>query len=310
MYEIIAKRLDHGEVVLLDGGVGSELVRRGVRWRQQGLRTDLAAVEQVHADYIAAGAQVIRVNTFQLSHRTYLNVFHHREHMRRIGAPGLETQAVELWRAAARAARSAREKSGKKVAIAGVLSPLEHCFRPDLAPRYETALPEHVEKAAVLAEEGVDLLFLESMNTVEEARAALDAARRTGKPVWVSFVLGPEREILSREKLEEGVAAMLAGGAEAVLASGAPAEDVSAVVPRLAAACRKPVGALAHIGRFDPPSWKFEFHPQFTGAEQCPPSLYGVLAEQWRSAGARILGGDCGTTPEHISAIGVAIKAE
>lgn len=304
MYEIISGRLSHNEVVLLDGGVGSELVRRGVRWRQQGLRTDLAAVQQVHADYIAAGCHVIRTNTFQLSDRTYLNVFHHREHMRRIGAPGLETQAVDLWRAAARAALEARKKSGQRLAIAGVLSPLEHCFRPDLAPAYETALAEHGEKAAVLAEEGVDLFLLESMNTIEEARAALAAARPTGKPVWVSFVLGPELEILSKEKLEEGVAAVINGGAEAVLVGAAPPADISAVMPRLAAASRKPAGAMALAARFDPPSWKFEFHPQFRG-EPCPPAQYASMARQWRASGAKILGGDGGTTPQHIAALTV-----
>ena len=256
-------------------------------------------------DYIAAGAHVIRTGTFQLSHRTYLNVFRHREHMRQIGAPGLETQAIELWRTAVRAARAAREKSGRRAAIAGVLSPLEHCFRPDLAPAFETARPEHEEKARVLAEEGVDLLFLESMNTIEEARAALIAARATGLPVWASFVLGPELEILSNEKLGDGIAAALAAGAEAVLVNAAPPADISAVVPRLAQKSHKPVGAMAHIGRFDPPTWKFEFHPQFTGTEECPPATYAAQARQWRASGARILGGDHGTTPEHIAALTV-----
>jgi S-methylmethionine-dependent homocysteine/selenocysteine methylase len=305
MYDFILSKLQHGEPVLLDGSPGAELVRRGIRWRQQGLRTDLAAVEQVHADYIAAGAQVIRTNTFQLSHRTYLNVFHHREHMRHIGAPGLETQAVDLWRAAVAAAQAARARSGQRVAIAGVLSPLEHCFRPDLSPAYETALAEHQEKAAALAEAGVDLLFLESMNTMEEARAALAACRAAGKPVWISFVLGPELEILSKEKLEDGVAAMISGGADAVLVSAAPPADVSAGAPRLvaAAAGRKPCGGLAFAGRFDPPSWKFEFHPQFV--PDCAPQAYASMARQWRAAGLRILGGDGGVTPQHIAALTV-----
>ncbi len=54
--------------MLLDGGVGAELVRRGVRWRKHGLLTDTAAVEQLHSEYIAAGADVIRTNTFPSEH--------------------------------------------------------------------------------------------------------------------------------------------------------------------------------------------------------------------------------------------------
>ena len=135
-YEGLRARLDRGEVVVLDGPMGSELVRRGVRWRQHGLRTDADAVLALHREYLAAGADVLRTNTFQLNRRTYQDVFRDTEHMRQIGAPGLERRLTELIPRAVSLARAARDEAGAaQVPIAGVMSPLEHCFRPDLAPR-------------------------------------------------------------------------------------------------------------------------------------------------------------------------------
>src|SRR5438045_3729168 len=107
-YAAVRERLDQGATILLDGGIGAELVGRGVRWRGHGMRTDAQIVQQVHAEFLAAGAEVIRTNTFQLNRRTYLNVFHNLEHMRQIGAPGLERRAEELLTRAVELARAAR----------------------------------------------------------------------------------------------------------------------------------------------------------------------------------------------------------
>ncbi len=289
--------------MLLDGGIGSELVRRGVRWRWHGLRTDADEVQQLHSDYIAAGADVIRTNTFQLNRRLYLNVFRDADHMRHIGAPGLETRAAELLAKAVEVAVTTREAAGHEVAIAGVMSPLEHCYRPDLAPGTAEALQEHREIAESLASGGVDLLLLESMNTIAEARAAAQAAVATGLPVWASFVLGPEGEILSREPLVEGVRAMEEVGVDAVLVNGAPPDDATRGLEKLAGATELPRGAFAQIGSFHPPSWKFEFHPQFSATEAWPPGRYAQVARGWLASGARVIGGCCGTGPEHVRAL-------
>ncbi len=305
MYELIRARLASREPILLDGANGTELVRRGVRWRKHGLLTDADAVQKLHQEYLTAGADVIRTNTFQLNPRIYLNVFRNREHMRHIGAPGLENLTPRLLRTSVQVARQARSAAGREAtaAIAGVLSPLEHCFRPDLAPPPEQARAEHEALARVFAEEKVDFLLLESMNTIGEARAALAAGRAAGLPVWVSFVVGPEGELLSREPLAEAAAEMQRGGAEAVLANCAPPADIARAVEKLRKSCSLPAGAFAHVGRFSPPSWKFEFFPQFVETDEWPPERYLAEAEHWRERGATILGGCCGTGPAHIAAL-------
>jgi S-methylmethionine-dependent homocysteine/selenocysteine methylase len=311
-YQRIRGRLEGRKPVLLDGPMGSELVRRGVRWRKHGLLTDTDAVLQLHEEYLAAGAQVLRTNTFQLNPRVYLNVFRSPEHMRHIGAPGLETLVPRLVETSVKLAREARRKAGREdeVPIAGVVSPLEHCYRPDLSPAEDVARREHSAQAALFAAQGVDLLFAESMNTIAEGRAVLQAGREVGLPVWVSFVLGPEGELLGREPLDRAVGEIQDGGAEAVMVNCAPPQDITGAVARLGKTCRVPFGAFAHIGRFSPPSWKFEFHPQFIETETWPPERYLAEARRWREAGATILGGCCGTGPDHIRALAGAFGGD
>lgn len=309
MYQQVRSRLQEGRTVLLDGPMGTELVRRGVRWRKHALQTDAAKVQQLHEEYLAAGADVLRTNTFQLNPRIYLDVFRNLDHMRHIGAPGLEELTPKLLRTSVQLAQEARARAEHgKVAIAGVLSPLEHCFRPDLAPPPEQARGVHEQLARVFAEEGVDFLLLESMNTIGEAKAALAAGRAVGLPVWVSFVLGPEGELLSREPLSQALAEMENGGAEAVLVNCAPPEDITRALNELRRSTKLPFGAFAHIGRFSPPSWKFEFFPQFVETEEWPPDRYAGEARRWRELGATILGGCCGTSPAHISALRARIR--
>jgi S-methylmethionine-dependent homocysteine/selenocysteine methylase len=305
MYDLVRAKLKQGQPVLLDGPMGSELVRRGIRWRKHGMLSDAPAVQQLHEEYLAAGADVIRTNTLQLNPRLYLNVFRGPDHMRQIGAPGLETMAQRLYRTAAYLAKYARTKSGraKNAAIAGVLSPLNHCYRPDMAPPPDQARKEHEALARILAEEGVDFILLESMNTVREAKAALEAARAANLPVWASFVLGPEGDVLGGDSLADAAKAMEQGGAEAVLVNCAPPEDVTRAVEKLKKATSLPVGAFALVGHFSPPSWKFDFHPQFVDTGEWPPDRYAAEARRWRDGGAAIIGSCCGTGPVHTAAL-------
>ena len=302
-YAAVRGRLERGQTVVLDGGMGSELVRRGVRWRDHGLRTDAAAVQALHAEYVRAGAHVIRTNTFQLNRRVYENVFRDAEHRHHIGAPDLDQRIPRLIPKAVDLARAAREEAGRgEVAIAGVMSPLEHCFRPDLAAADEQARAAHAEIAQLLARAGVDLLLLESMNTLGEARVALAAAADTGLPVWVSFVVDADGHLLSGESLSDAGRLLRESGVDVMLVNCAPPDDIGRALGELDGtdAWR---GGYAHIGRFDPPSWKFEFFPRFTGTHAWTPRQYAATAAEWQARGARVLGGCCGTGPAHVRAL-------
>jgi len=305
-YQVIKDRLSRGQTVLLDGGVGTEVLRRGVYWRCHGIERRPEMVRQVHGDYIAAGADVIKTNTFQLNRRAYLSLFHGLEHMRRIGAKDLEHKAGKLVRQAVELAREARRQAGSEndgVAIAGVISPLEHSYRPDLSPPPDQCRAEHAEIVEQMKSAGVDFILLESMNTIAEARIACEAARAAGLPVWVSFVVRENARLLSKETVADAVKAIEPLGAEVVAVNCAPLDDITAALTELRKHRSGPVGAFAHIGRYDPPSWKFGFYPKFSGTDAFPPARYLEAARERKKLGAQVIGGCCGTAPEHIRAL-------
>jgi S-methylmethionine-dependent homocysteine/selenocysteine methylase len=150
---------------------------------------------------------------------------------------------------------------------------------------------------------GVDLILLESQNCVSEARAVCEAARASGLPVWVSFAVREDGRLLSKESLAKALQAIEPLGAEVVMVNCAPPDDVAKAVATLRLRRRGPFGAFAHIGRYDPPSWKFGFYPRFSGTEAFPPERYLQAARRWKKLGAQVIGGCCGTTPDHIRAL-------
>ncbi len=309
-YSAVKEKLDDGKVVVLDGGVGTEVLKRTGRWVRNGIEASPEVLREIHRDYIDAGAEVVTANTFQIARHTFLNFFHDLEHMRAIGAPGLEHRAAELHRLAVDCALEARKAAGaeRHVAVAGSISPLNHPYRSDQAPDPAKAESEHAETARSLAAAGVDFLLLETMNTLVEARAALAAARATGLPVWVSLAPNSRGETLGGEPLA-GAAGLAALGAGALLVNCAPPEQVGGAVKALVAAAEGPVGAYALLGRYAPPSWKMDFYPRFVGWEETSPEEYAEHAASWADAGARVVGGCCGTTPDHIRAVAAAVAS-
>jgi homocysteine S-methyltransferase len=184
-----------------------------------------------------------------------------------------------------------------------VISPLEHSFRPDLAPLPEQCRAGHAEVVEQMKSAGVDFILFESMNCLSEARAACEAARASGLPVWVSFVVSEGARLLSREPLAEALDGVEPCGVEVVLVNCASTADITEALAELRRHRAAPSGAYAHIGRYDPPSWKFGFYPRFSSTDSVPPALYLQAAREWKRLGAQVIGGCCGTTPAHIRAL-------
>lgn len=296
-YVPIKRKLDQGELVLLDGAVGTEILRRDVTWADHQLKKRPDVVQAIHADYINAGADVISTNTFQLTRRSFLDHFKNLAHMRHIGSPDLETRWVDLLRAGVELADGARRgvAGDRPVAIAGALTTLEWCFRPDLAPDPAQARAEYREVIEVFAEAGADLALIETVNSVSEAVAAAQAARDVSIPFWVAFVCDEEGVLFTGESLAEAARALEPLEPDVVLLNCAPPQDISAGLGELIPAWSGPTGAYPHIGRFDPPEWLF--------TDEYPPARYLDVARSWLGSGARVIGGCCGTTPEHIEAL-------
>ncbi|MGH9812708.1 MAG: homocysteine S-methyltransferase family protein [Candidatus Acidiferrales bacterium] len=296
-YQPIGEKLKSGKAVVLDGAIGTEILRRQVTWADHQLANRPEVVRSIHEDYIRAGADVLSTNSFQLCRRALYNHFRDDAHRRHIGARDLDERADKLLAASVRLAIEAREraKAAHPVAIAAAVTTLEWCFRPDLAPSAEQAKREYKEIFQAMKDAGADLVLLETVNSISEARAALEVAKNLGLPCWVSFVCDSQGVLFTGETMAQAVATLEPLGADALLVNCAPPDDISAGIRELAGTAKVPFGAYPHIGRFDPPEWMF--------TDEYPPARYREVAAGWKQQGARILGGCCGTTPDHIAAL-------
>lgn len=293
-YDSVRQKLAEKKVVILDGGIGTEILRRNVSWADHQVTRLPDVIRSIHEDYINAGADVITTNTFQLSRRSFLNHFKDLEHMRHVGVRDLENRAEKLLQAAVKLTIEARDRvnPGHAVAIAGSITTLEWCFRPDLAPAAAQARSEYKEIVQTMAESGVDLILLETLNSIPEAKVALQVVRASGLPAWISFVCDENGKLFSGETLAQAVAALEPLEPDVILLNCAPPDDITAGLRELTAHRSRPTGAFAHIGRFDPPEWLF--------TDEYPPANYLECARRWLDMGGRVIGGCCGTTPEHI----------
>jgi S-methylmethionine-dependent homocysteine/selenocysteine methylase len=271
--------------VVLDGPMGTELVRRGVPapvrgWSAYALDAAPDVVEGVHRDYVAQGATVHTANTFRTRRRT-------------LGASWEEL--------ARRAVRIARRSVPAGQRIAGSLAPLADCYRPDLSPG-SASRAEHRELATVLADEGVDLLLCETFPSPVEAVVAVEEAVRAGVETWVALTAGPDASLLTPEEMGVAGAACIAAGARAVLVNCTAATRTLPFVLRLAD-LGVPFGAYANAGPLDDGiGWDTDAR---AGAR-----AYAALACSWLEAGATVVGGCCGTGPEHVAALVSLLEAQ
>jgi len=300
------ERIAQPRPILLDGATGTELSRRAVDiglplWSANALLAAPNVLSQIHADYLRAGAEVITANTF-------------RTHRRSLSRGGLGTQAEELTRRAVELARAAivaytgsrGQGMSRECYVAGSLAPLEDCYQPDQVPPQAECEQEHAEMARHLAEAGVDLMLVETMNTIREAVAATRAAVATGRPVITSFVCRDDGRLFSGEAVRPAVEAVVPLGVAGVCINCTPSTIINKPFIELRAAVRSfsdhsiLVGLYANIGKTDEISG-------WTATADVSPLEYARLAAKWLELGAHLIGGCCGTTPAHIAALRMVI---
>jgi S-methylmethionine-dependent homocysteine/selenocysteine methylase len=288
----LEQRLAAGPFVLLDGAIGTELERRGIAcelplWSSHALLDAPDVLAEIHAEYVAAGAEILTANTFRTQRRTLVRGEAER--------PGLGERDTELTRRAVEIAREAAGRADHRVFVAGSAPTLEDCYRPDLVPDDASLREEHARHADNLAAAGVDLILVETMNTLREASTAVSAAAATGLPVIVSFVSWGNAELLSGEPLASAIEHVSELAPLAVCVNCGPP---SAIEPCLEVLARgaSPFGVYANLG--EPAT-----EPGAERGEHCGPDQLARIAQSWIAAGARLVGGCCGTTPAHIRAL-------
>jgi S-methylmethionine-dependent homocysteine/selenocysteine methylase len=289
----LGARLSSGPPLLLDAAMGTELQRRDADtklplWSASALIRDPELVWTIHSDEVSAGAEILTANTF-------------RTHARSLAKAGLAERSGELGALAVQLAHQAAAAPGRDIFVAGSLSPLEDCYRPDLVPDDAALAREHGAQARFLADAGVDLILAETHNTIREAAAALRAAKATGIPVFVSLVTDGKGSLLSGESIADAAKALLQLGPDALGINCVPAARLAGDLAVLAAAAPGvPLLAYGNLGLPDDSrGWAF--------TEELSPEEYAETARGWIERGARIVGGCCGTTPAHSRALRQAI---
>ncbi len=287
--------LASGGTLVLDGGTGTDLRRRGVRldaatWSGLASLTHYDVLRAIHADYIAAGADVVTTNTFATT-RFVLEA----------AGRGAEFAAVNARAVAA--AREARDAGGRDVAIAGSISCLPPRFDPQAYPDERTEVAAYRELADTLAEAGVDFLILEMMQETRHAPLACEAARRTGLPLWigVSCRTGAGGVLVGFDfplvPLSHCLEALLSFEPAAVAVMHTPIATIEPALRAVRAHWPGPLAAYPEIGDGGAPN-------------PVSPAELASYALAWHALGARAFGGCCGTTPDHIRAVAAAVAGQ
>lgn len=276
-----------GEVLVGDGAMGTLLYGRGVPLEVNFEHLNLVhpeLIRQVHRDYAAAGAQVLETNTF--------------------GANGVRLGGIGLGKKVrainAAGARLARETAGADLFVAGAVGPL-------LRPRGEGEELSAADKREIfreqmeaLAEGGVDLFILETFSDLADLELALSVARAIGLPAVAQMAFLQEGRTRDGVAAEEAAGRLATAGAAVVGANcGSGPREMLQVLERLAAASALPLSAFANSGL-----------PQFVDGRYiylATPEYLAARGREMVRAGAVLVGGCCGTTPEHIRALAAAL---
>ncbi|MDI6731958.1 MAG: homocysteine S-methyltransferase family protein [Candidatus Margulisbacteria bacterium] len=275
-------------VLVMDGAMGTQLMERGIR---PGDNFDLqnlsnpSIVEEVHRAYVSAGADIIETNTFG-ANRLKLAEYKAADKVR----------AVNLT-----AVKLARKAAGDSVFVCGSIGPLGQLIDPLGEVTFDQAYSVFAEQAKAMEEGGADVVSIETISELQEMRAAVIAVKNETKlPVIASLTYDEGEKTIYGTTPEAAVAVLEAIGADVISANCSTGpEGMLKVAKRLLAVSCKPVMVMPNAGM-----------PELIGDKavyKMSPQKFGAFAKKFAEMGVRIIGGCCGTGPEHIRAIKAAL---
>ena len=280
--------LEGGGPLLFDGGMGTQLQERGLDEAGAPEALNLAqpeAITAIHAAYVEAGADVITTNTFGAN-------------AHKLAAAGVDASVDEVFAAAIACARAAGARF-----VAADIGPTGALLEPLGTMPFDEAYDLFAQQAAAAQAHGADLVVVETMADLAEAKAAVLAVRENcDLPVAVTMTFGEDGRTFLGTTPEVAAATLSGLGVSLVgiNCSLGPAE-IAPLVERMAAIARVPVMAQANAGL-----------PQIVdGRATYPvgPDDFATAVAPMLEAGVRVLGGCCGTTPAHIERLRAALDA-
>jgi 5-methyltetrahydrofolate--homocysteine methyltransferase len=286
------ERIQRGEILIADGATGTNLQARGLK---RGESSEAWVLDQpneivrLHRDFIDAGADIILTCTFGASPL-------------RLEDSHLADRAMEINRQAVALARQAAQK--EDVLVAGSIGPAGRLIKPYGPLSKEEVITSYMEQAAILTEAGADLLVIETQFDLTEASAAIQAAASTSSlPVICSFsfdrgtrtMMGVNPTQMGREIAKFGIDGIGINCGRSLEDNLNALKELRMVVPD------KPIW-------FKPNAGLPEVDDDGATYYTVTPEEMGAQVKSWLQAGAQIVGGCCGTTPEHLRQITQAAK--
>ena len=275
----------------MDGAMGTQLMNRGVRpedcFDAQNLKNP-KIVEAVHLAYVEAGADIIETNTFG-ANRIKLADY----------ALDSKVHLINL-----EAAKIARRAIGEKGFVCGSIGPLGKMLDPLGDVTFDQAYEAFAEQARALEEGGADVVSIETISDLQEMRAAVIAVKNETKlPVIASLTYDDAEKTVYGTPPEAAVVVLEALGVDVIGANCSTGpEGLLKVAKRYLAATKLPIMVMPNAGM--PELIGDQVVYKMTGAQ------FGKFAAKFAQSGVRIIGGCCGTGPEHIEAIAQALEPE
>lgn len=288
--QLIARLLDPEQVVLFDGAMGTMLYAKGVFINQCYDELSLRApelVRDVHTAYANGGAEVLETNTFGANRA-------------KLAQYGLEAQVAAIN---SRAAELAREAAGDSLLVAGAVGPLGVRLEPYGPTSRSDARGIFREQMEALARGGADCFILETFADLEELEQAILAARDVDpeRPVIAQATVGPELRTAFGAEPEDIARALDRWGVDIIgLNCSVGPQAILEAIERMAAVTTKKLSAQPNAGM-----------PRDVGGRtmyMASPEYMATYARHLVQAGAKVIGGCCGTTPDHIRAMAEGVR--
>jgi methionine synthase / methylenetetrahydrofolate reductase(NADPH) len=288
--KLLAELLDPSRIVLFDGAMGTMLYGKGVFINQCFDELNLRApdlVGDVHKAYVKAGAQVLETNSFGANR---IKLTHY----------GLEAQVRDINLAAAKLARGA---AGEKALVAGAVGPLGVRLEPYGPTSLQEAREAFGEQMRALKEGGADIFILETFSDLHEIQQAILAARDVspGMPVVAQMTVGEDCHTPYGASVEDVARRLDEWGADIIgLNCSVGPQTILECIEKMAAVTTRKLSAQPNAG----------MPRQVEGRQiyMASPEYLATYARHLAQAGAKVVGGCCGTTPDHIHAMCEGIR--
>jgi methionine synthase I (cobalamin-dependent) len=285
-----------GNPILADGAMGTMLFAAGLQFGDPPEVWNLShpeIVRRIHRGYLDAGSQIVMTNTFGGNRL-------------RLGLHRLEGRVGEINRTAAILLRGEVDAHGGEALVAGDIGPSGAILAPTGTLDYAEAVDIFAEQAAALIAGGVDLIWIETMSDLAEMQAAIEGVRRVapGIPLVATMTFDTRGHTMMGVSPEQAVVALTAWGADAVGGNcGNGPDELLGVVVKMRAA--DPDAVLVAKSNAGMPELV-----DMRAVYQCDPDEMAAQSAAMHAAGARVIGGCCGTTPRHLAVIASRLANE